>query len=336
MDKKITLKDIAKKTGYSTITVSKALRDHSDLSEDTKNYIKKTADDLGYVKNASATSLRTGSTFTLALIISDITNPFFGILARHIELYAKKNGYTVIVLNTDEVPHKEVDAVNVAISANVDGVLLVPCQKDDAAVKILESRNMPYVIMGRFFADTPRHTVLADDYYGGYLVTSHLLDQGYSRILMLNAEPNISAATERLRGYIQAHLDRNLVPQKELCVYGKSTTGECEETLAKCSALGYDAIFAYNDILALQAIALLQRQGIRVPEEIAIAGFDDITAFIGYLQPITSVAVSFDSFAENAVNQLLASIKHQPIKMMTKLPVTLNVRGSTPPKKTDV
>lgn len=333
MDKNVTLKDIAVKAGFSTITVSKALRNHQDISESTRQYIKQIAAELGYVKNASATGLRTGSTYTLALIIGDITNPFFGILARHVEQHAKKEGYTIIVMNTDEVPEKELDAVKAAISSNVDGVLIVPCQKDDAAIRLMESRNLPYVLIGRHFPECARHAVTIDDFSGGYQATNHLLEQGYTRILMLNADPDLSASTDRLRGYQQAHLDRGIIPDSSLCVYGKSTTGECEETLEKCANLSFDALFAYNDILAFQAITLLEKKGYRVPEDLAVVGFDDVISYVGYLPPITSISVPFDDLAEMSVNQLLAQVKNLPVNPMTTVKVRLNIRGTTPPKK---
>ncbi len=333
MDKNVTLKDIAAKAGFSTITVSKALRDHHDISENTRQFIKQIAADLGYVKNASATSLRTGSTCKLALIIGDITNPFFGILTRYVEWHAKKEGYSIIVMNTDEVPEKELDAARAAISSNVDGVLIVPCQKDDAAIRLMESRNLPYVLIGRHFPEITRHAVTIDDYSGGYQATKHLLEQGYSRILMLNADPDLSASTDRFRGYQQAHLDRGIIPDSSLCVYGKSTTGECKETLEKCADLSFDALFAYNDILAFQAITLLEKKGYRIPEDLAVVGFDDVSAHVGYLPPITSVSVPFDDLAKISVDQLLAQIKNLPVEPTTVVKVGLNTGTTTPPKK---
>ena len=333
MEKKVTLKDIAVKAGFSTITVSKALRNHQDISENTRQFIKQIAAELGYVKNASATSLRTGSTYTLAFIIGDITNPFFGILARYVEQHAKAEGYTIIVMNTDEVPEKELDAVKAAISSNVDGVLIVPCQKDDTAIRLMESHNLPYVLIGRYFPECTRHTVTIDDYSGGYQAATHLLDQGYTRILMLNAEPDLSASTERFRGYQQAHLDRGIIPDSSLCVYGKSTTGECEETLEKCASVSFDALFAYNDILAFQAITLLEKKGYRIPQDLAVVGFDDISSHVGYLPPITSVSVPFDNLAESSVNQILAQIKNLPVDPMTIVKVQLNIKDTTPSKR---
>ena len=333
MDKNVTLKDIAVKAGYSTITVSKALRDHPDISESTRLYIRQIAAELGYVKNASATSLRTGATCNLALIIGDITNPFFGILARHVEQHAKTKGYRIIVMNTDEIPEKELAAVQAAISSNVDGVLIVPCQKDDAAIRLMESRKMPYVLIGRHFPESKRHAVTLDDFGGGYLATRHLLDRGYSRILMLNADPDLTASSERFRGYLQAHLDRGITPDSALRVCGKSTTGECEDILAACANHAVDAIFAYNDILAFQAIALLEERGYRIPEDLAVAGFDDVGSYVRYLKPITSVSVPFQNLAETAVDQLLARIKNLPVELLTTITVKLNIRGTTPPKK---
>ena len=149
---------------------------------------------------------------------------------------------------------------------------------------------------------------------------------------MLNAEPSLSSSTQRLQGYRQAHLDRNMVPDPQLCVHGQSTTGRCEETLQACSDLNYDAIFAYNDILAFQAISVLQRQGKQIPKDLAIVGFDDITASIGYLYPLTSVTVPFDRLADLSVKQLLSKIQRGEADALTVVDVTLHIRETTPKK----
>lgn len=324
------MKDIALRTGYSVITVSKALRDHGDISEQARKVIKKTADEMGYIKNASATNLRYGATHNLALIISDITNPIFGILTRYVEKFAKKNGYTVMIINTDEDPAKEESAAITAVSTNVDGVLLVPCQENDRALRILENHEVPYVLLGRFFEGKEEPAVVFDDYAGGYLAAAHLLDRGYKRILMLNAEPYISSSKERQRGFLQAHKDRGIEQDERLCVCCGSTTENCETALTESKHLCYDAIFTYNDILAFQAIALLQKQGTRVPEDMAVVGFDDVGASIGYLYPLTSVSLPLETWGKTALEKLLDIIREKPTQTHTVLPVGLNVRETTP------
>ena len=285
---------------------------------------------MGYIKNASATNLRYGATHTLALIISDITNPFFGILTRHVEKTARKNGYNVMIMNTDEDPAKEERAAITAVSTNVDGVLIVPCQENDRALKILRDHDVPYVLMGRFFEGKKDPAVVFDDYTGGYLATAHLLEQGYKRILMLAAEPYISSSQERHRGYVQAHKDRGVVPDERLCICCGSTTEKCEAALLDGKKLGYDAIFTYNDILAFQTIALLQKQGLRVPEDLAVVGFDDVAASIGYLYPLTSVSLPLDGLGKKALEKLLDIIGKKTIQTHTVLPVGLNVRQTSP------
>lgn len=330
LGKATTLKDIALRTGYSVITVSKALRDHGDISLQTREYIKQVADEMGYIKNASATNLRYGATHNLALIISDITNPFFGILTRYVEKFAKKNGYTVMIMNTDEDPAKEESAAITAVATNVDGVLIVPCQENDQALKILADHDVPYVLLARFFEGKKDPAVVFDDYAGGYLAAAHLLDRGYKRILMLNAEPYISSSQERQRGFLHAHKDRGIEPDGRLCICCGSTTEKCETALLDSKELGYDAILTYNDILAFQTIALLQKQGLRVPEEMAVVGFDDIAASIGYLYPLTSVSLPLDILGRTALEKLLDIIHKRPTQTHTVLPVGLNVRETSP------
>ena len=149
MAARVTLKDIARKTGFAVITVSKALHNHSDLSKKTCAYIQQVAREMGYIRNASASSLRSGVTNTLALIIGDITNPLFSIVAKQLESHARKHGYAVVIMNTDEMEDREMRAIDASIAMNVDGILLFPCQKSDASVRKIQDYHKVRILKDR-------------------------------------------------------------------------------------------------------------------------------------------------------------------------------------------
>ena len=174
-DRRVTLKDIAEKTGFTVNTVSQALRGSPKLREETKAAIRAAAKELGYVHNALAESLRSGSSRTIAIIVGDTSNLRFSIQLHAFELAFRTLGYQVIVMNTDETAQYELDAVKNAVRSSVDGVLLCPCQKSRAAIDLLESCRTPYVLFGRCYDDLP--AVIWDDERGGYLAGQQLAER---------------------------------------------------------------------------------------------------------------------------------------------------------------
>ena len=330
MPARVTLKDIAKKTGFAVITVSKALRNHSDLSEKTCAYIQQVAREMGYVRNASASSLRSGVTNTLALIIGDITNPLFSIVAKQLESRARKHGYAVVIMNTDEKEEREMRAIDASIAMNVDGILLFPCQKSEASMQKIQDYQIPCVLLGRKFDHPYCPAVVFDDCEGGYLATKHLLEQGYKRILMINADACIFSARERQKGYLAAHRDFGLPPCPELLAHCEGLSGECARIIDEKMPLGFDAIFAYNDVLAFEAINALSEKGLKVPEHIGVVGFDDIQSTVPYPFPLTSVSVPEKEIAKVSLDALLALIEKKDVPPAeTMLDVSLTIRGST-------
>ena len=209
-DRRVTLKDIAEKTGFTVNTVSQALRGSPKLREETKAAIRAAAKELGYVHNALAGSLRSGSSRTIAIIVGDTSNLRFSIQLHAFELAFRTLGYQVIVMNTDETAQYELDAVKNAVRSSVDGVLLCPCQKSRAANALLESCRTPYVLFGRCYDDLP--AVIWDDERGGYLAGQQLAQAGCRHILMLNVPDSISSARERESGFRRALSEAELTP----------------------------------------------------------------------------------------------------------------------------
>ena len=168
-NKAVTLTDIAEATGFSANTVSHALNNKPDISEKTKKLIKETAEKMGYIANASASFLRSGRSKNIAIIVPDITNPHFSVAIKEIEGLLRVKGYTAYIMNTDEHPETEKQAIISAKSKNTDGIIISPTQKTYENIAFLESLDIPFVLLGRRFKGKDNNYVICNDEKSGYL-----------------------------------------------------------------------------------------------------------------------------------------------------------------------
>lgn len=307
-ERRVTMRDIAARTGYTINTVSQALRDSPLLRDSTKACIRAAAQELGYVPNALAGSLRSGSSKTIAIIVGDTSNLHFAILIRAFEIALRSYGYHVFVMNTDENDAYELEAVKTAISQRVDGVLLCPCQKSMQAVELLQGHSIPCVIFGRHFADMP--AVVWDDEQGGYLAGQHLAARGCKKLLMINVPDLISSAKERAAGFQRAMQEAGLHADV-LCSSpgGGDIVAPLDAYIAKNGCP--DGIFAFSDLLAMDAACCLQARGLRVPEDVRLIGYDDILSHMHLPFPLSSVAADTDEEIRLCVERLMARIHEQ-------------------------
>lgn len=325
---RVTMKEIARETGFSVNTVSKALRDAPDLSVQTKRMIRDAAKRLGYVANNMASALRSGYSSVLALIVADISNPFFGILCKEIEQQAARHNYTVIVFNTEEDPEKEDRAIRTALSQNVDGVLLAPSQNGAEAVRQLQAYGKPCVLIGRYFADRDADAVLYDDENGGYLAGKHLLERGCRNLLMINA-PHNSSAENRAKGFVRAMTEVPGAKSRMLTV--ESPLGGVPAALRLAyEQEQFDGIFAYSDLFAMKAIWVLEEMGVE-PGTVKIVGFDDIQSRLSLSMPLTTIGAGKAAFGQALVDLLMKRISGDTSDFPTRqvLPTKLVVRKST-------
>lgn len=325
---RITLRHIAQETGYSVNTISKALRDAPDLSVTTKEHICSTAQRMGYVVNDMASALRSGRTNVLALIISDISNPFFGILCKEIELQAAQYNYTVIIFNTEEDALREEHAIRTALSKNVDGVLLTPSQHSSSGISLLQKMGKPCVAIGRYFPTLETDAVLFDDVRGGYLAGRHLIECGYQNLLMLNPIGNTSAQ-DRVQGFVNATAQSPEIRSRIIEL--KSPLGGCIDIIQQeFEKEPFDAIFAFSDLLAMEAMCSLDQMGLP-PGHIGVVGFDDIQSRLAIPIPLTSVGVDISLFGRVLTELLMRRISGDTEEFPQRivLPVTLSIRKST-------
>jgi LacI family transcriptional regulator len=309
---KVTLKDIAIRTGFTINTVSRALKDKEDISLATRKLIQHTAKEMGYIANSLAGSLRSGQTKTIAIILGDISNPFFGIMAKEIERAAQKHNYTSFVINTEEDSHLEEKSIFTAVSKNVDGIILCPTQRNEDNIRFLQKTGIPFVLLGRYFPDPSLDYVVCDDKKGGYLATRHLLGKGHTKIVYLNAPAPISSSKERLEGYKHALQKANIPFDQSLVKEVGITSGDCRHTVKKLIEDGTDftGIFAFSDMIAWETIYTLNKLGLRVPEDYGVVGFDNIQSRLFFPFPLTTISNSKSKMARRALDILMHKINH--------------------------
>ena len=330
---KVTLKDIAKETGYTINTISRALKDKEDISEATRKLIKDKANDMGYIRNSIAGSLRSGITKTIAIILGDISNPHFAIIVKEIETSARKHNYNTFIINTDENSELEEEAIHSALGKNVDGIIICPTQKSDDNIKFLKKTGVPFVLIGRYFKDIESDYVVCNDIEGGYLATKHLIEKGHRKILFLNGPGYISSAFERHEGYKKA-LSENEIEYDSNLVYEMSiTSGESNRVVKKIleSGIEFTAVFAFSDMIAWETIYVLNKNGLNVPRDIAIVGFDNIQSKLTFPVPLTTISTSKSKMSRRAVDILLKKInsKEEGNYIKDIIETKVIVRGST-------
>lgn len=327
----VTLRDIAERTGYSANTVSRALRGKDGISESTRALIKQTAEEMGHISNGIAASLRSGQSNTIAVILGDISNLHFATMMKEIEIYVRARGYTSILLNTDEDAEQELKAIQVALSKNVDGLILCPTQKDTNNIEFLKKIRLPFVLIGRRYPDPDVNYVVCDDELGGYQATKYLLQKGHRRILMLHGPLYISSAAERLAGYIRAHEEFGVSVQPELIWEVPVVADGYKQVLEQIYARGitFSAIFAFSDMLAQQTWNYLRKQKVQIPEECSLIGFDNIQAVLPQAFTLTTIEENGKKMAPVAAEVLLNAIKHRDAPRQQILLPTCVVEGET-------
>lgn len=327
-----TIKDVARKAGVAPITASRVINQSGYVSDETRRRVEAAIEDLGYVPNRVARSLRSKQTHTLALVLTDITNPFWTTVARGVEDVASDAGFNVILCNTDETEAKEYDYVRVLLQKQVDGFLLVPAHSAARSVGLILKQNVPLVVLDREVS-TSVDNVRSDSEGGAYLLTRHLIDLGHRRIGILSGPAAVSTAVERVAGYRRALIEAGLPLEERYIIYGAFTQEGGHRMAQQVLALkpGPTALFAANNFIAIGAFKALREAGLRVPEDMALVAFDDLpSAFT--LEPFLTVAAqrAYD-MGRRATRRLLDRLGAEPPPGPEEivLPTDLIVRRSS-------
>ena len=276
----VTIKDIARELGISPSTVSRALKDHPDISVDTKKAVNELADKLNYQPNIVALNLRQKKTNTLGVIIPELIHFFFSTVISGIEDVANQAGYNVILAQSNESIEREKKVIKALFNSRVDGMLLSISRETNNYdhIESILSKGVPIVFYDRMYTNPNTSKVIVDDYVGAKEVVNHLIEQGCKRIALLEGTPGLMISVDRKRGYIDALAENKIAFDENLVIpCPEATLEDGKEAAEKLLALKVqpDGIFATSDPMAMGAITVLREKGIKIPADIAVAGFSN-------------------------------------------------------------
>lgn len=331
-----TLTDIAKKLKISPSTVSRALNNHPDISEETKVRVKELAEKLHYAPNPIAQSLKNNKTSTIGILVPEIKHDFFSSAISGIEEVAYQSGYTIILSQSNESFEREVVNTNALMNHRVAGIIVSISQstKNGDHFQLLLDRNIPLVFFDRVCDDINANKVVIDDESSALSAVKYLLDNGYKKIAHFAGPKELDICKKRLRGYKSALENAGINFNPDLVLYGGLQESDgyklMEELINK--NLIPDSIFCVNDPVAIGAFQKIKEAGLKIPEDIGIVGFSNnkITSLVD--PQITTVDQPSFEMGKKAAELLIEMIE-SPGKMKTPKTVVLNtkliVRGST-------
>jgi len=316
LKQKITLKHIAKELDVSISTVSKALKNSEEISRDTKEKIQAFAKLYNYKPNNIAISLKNKRTKNIGVIIPDIVHHFFTTVIRGIESHANAKGYNVIVCLSDESFDKEVINMEMLANGSIDGFIMslsagTEKKKDFNHLKEVTEQGIPLVLFDRVTDEISCDKVLIDDVHGSYMATKKLLDEGRRKIALLTTEDFFSVSRNRNKGYEKALKDFGLDLDEDLILrlpFMDIDEGKISEFL---NTIQPDAILSVNEIFGIYGMRVVQRKGLRVPEDISIIGFTDGLLAKHANPSLTSVAQHGQKMGEIAAKMLIERVESE-------------------------
>lgn len=336
MNKKITIYEVAKNAGVAISTVSRVLNDSPNVSEETKKKVQKAIDELNFRPQVSARKLASKEPQMLAVAVPSFTTPFFNEVLKGVKDELKKMDLDIILYNTGSKDPEEA-VVNFFDRGTADALILLSIDVSDVIHKHLQSSGTPVVLVNS--AHPAYNYFMVNDYQGGYMAGEHLVKQGFERIGMISTPLKTRSSVERERGFKDALKNYKMKIYKDLFVTGDTTkhAGFTEEagfeSIYKYEAMGKfpDAVFCSNDTQALGAYHALSKLGMKVPDDIAIMGYDNIK-LSKYLD-LTTIDQQMHTIGIQATARLAAIIKSTDDKLFqTSINPILVERGST--KKT--
>lgn len=309
MAKRVSIKDIAAKVGVSTALVSYVLNGQEKekrVGKEIVEKIKLAARELNYQPNQIARSLRTGSTNTIGLIIADISNPFFGQLARIIEDEASKFNYAAIIGSSGEDSRKSQALTETLLNRQVDGFILVPSEGDEALVISLIERDVPLILIDRNFAGIESNFVMLDNYQATFNATCRLIDNGYRKIMLVAYRSALNHMKNRISGYTEAMQLAGLTVSLNLL----ESHDENQATLMDkiVTDVETEAILFATNTLSVAGLYALMRNKISVPEQLAVVGFDKSEVYDFFDPPVAFIEQPLDEMGKNAVQSLMKLI----------------------------
>lgn len=310
-----TIKDVARLAGVSVATVSRVINHSPKTSEQAKRAVLDAMRQLQYHPNANARALAQQSTETLGLVVSDVSDPFFGSMVKAVEQEAYRTGNFLLIGNGYHVAQKERQAIEQLIRHRCAALVVHAKMLPDEEVAQLMQQIPGMVLINRMLPGYESRCVALDDRYGAWLATRHLIRQGHRQIAILCSNHPISDAADRLQGYQDALAEHGIPLDERLIAYGEpdEVGGEQAMTELLVRDRPITAVTCYNDPMAAGALAVLSDNGIEVPQDVSLIGFDDVL-LSRYLRPrLTTIRYPIVTMATQAARMALALANHTPL-----------------------
>lgn len=318
--RRATVLDVAKAAGVSSATVSRVLNANYPVADATRARVHKAIDELGYVVNAHARALAGATGRTVGIIVNDVTDPFYAYISRGVERQASRSGRLCLVCSTQGEPAKELAFVDMLHERRADAVILVGGSHDDkgyAAELAARARSMAHddgptlVLCGRpsLGPDVPTAVVEYDNEGGGFALTDHLLSQEHRRILFLGGPPGLSTTRDRLAGHHRALRLRGIEPDPALQqtgAFNRRFGHERTRELLRAGRPAFTAVFGANDHVAAGAVQAIEEAGLRIPEDLSVAGYDNVPLARDLRPQLTTVHVPLEEMGAEAVRRVLS------------------------------
>lgn len=334
----ITLEDVARLAGVSKSTASRILAVEPGtaipFSPATQQKVRKACEVLGYRPSKLARGLTGSRTGIIGLIIPSVMDSFFPSVTSVIEANLAKNGYAIILANTSGNSETEQAKIEDLLAWRVDGLIIAPAQETGNAAPFWElwRRGIPFVLIDRFFPDTPFYSIVTDDRAGAIMAVRHLLSIGRRRIAEVGGPLTVSTNRLRHEGYVEALIRGGILPDPNLSIEISPTEGGGRAAVEKLMAQAPlpDALFCSSDPIAIGAMEECMRQGIRIPEDLALVGYADLDYSHMLRIPLTTVRQPRELLGQRAAEVLIARMENKDIQPPQRmLPVELVVRESS-------
>ena len=326
-----TIKQVAREAGVSVATVSRVFNEKGPVRGETRERILEVAARLGYSPNAAARSLSTRKTGTIGVLLPDLYGEFFSEVIRGLDLAARRSGYHILV-SSSHSDRSEVEAVLRTLRGRVDGLIVMSPEADARTLQANFPGTLPVVFLNARADGSAFDSINLDNYGGASAMVRHLAGLGHRRIAHVKGAPGNNDALERLIGYRDAMRSLFAEPTEDLELEGDFSEESGDRAGREILGLSPrpDAVFAANDAMAIGLLHAFQKAGVKVPEEIAVAGFDDIPIARFLTPPLTTVGVAIADLGACAIERLLEVMQRGEARegQHEVLPTTLVVRGS--------
>ena len=311
-----TIKDVAKEAGVSVATVSRVINKSPKASQSSIDAVTQAMSKLGYRPNAAARALVSQSTNTIGVLVSDVSDPFFGTLVKSVDTVARENGKHILIGNGYHKAADERQALELLVNSRCDALVIHAKGLSDEELISYANEVKGMVLINRHIPELAERCISLDNRKGAFLATEYLIRHGHSKIACISSSHNIEDTDERLQGYQAALKEYGIELSKSYIEYGEpnSDGGEVAMTNLLTKSLEITGVVAYNDYMAAGALAALDQNGIEVPQQVSMVGFDD-GLIARFVHPgLTTIRYPIEMMAERATRLALALSRDEKVE----------------------